>query len=252
LAKCSDAVEFATRLAGFRLTSTDRAAAVLWFSTDYCEKPAATIQDIASAIEGAGYGQQNRTRLSQQFSSDRRITGNRTSGYRIHAGRLDEFRAQFEPIAGVKPVPLVDTVLPLEVFACARGYIYKTAAQLNAAYEYSLFDCCAVMARRLLETLIIEAYEQAGREQDLKGPDGNFMMFSGLLAKIDGDPSVLGLSRNARGGLTAFKRLGDLSAHNRRFNAVQDDIDRVRDGIRVSVEELLHLAGQHPSDSATA
>ena len=43
-------------------------------------------------------------------------------------------------------------------------------------------------------------------------------------------------------GLRDFKNLGDLSAHNRRFNARKEDIDRVRDGLRVIVEELVHLA----------
>jgi hypothetical protein len=40
-------------------------------------------------------------------------------------------------------------------------------------------------------------------------------------------------------GLRDLKQIGDLSAHNRRFNARQNDIDRVRDGLRVAAEELL-------------
>jgi len=51
------------------------------------------------------------------------------------------------------------------------------------------------------------------------------------------------LGRNAAKGLKDFKQLGDQSAHNRRFNANANDIDRVRDGLRVAAEELLHLAG---------
>ena len=51
---------------------------------------------------------------------------------------------------------------------------------------------------------------------------GNFMMFSGLLAHLEADTKI-NLSRNAKAGLKAFKRLGDLSAHNRRFNAELDD-----------------------------
>jgi len=42
--------------------------------------------------------------------------------------------------------------------------------------------------------------------------------------------------------LNAFKKLGDLSAHNRRFNADSDDIDRVRGKLRVAAEELLDIA----------
>jgi hypothetical protein len=65
--------------------------------------------------------------------------------------------------------------------------------------------------------------------------------FAGLLAHLEAD-KAFHLGRNAKRGLIAFKALGDNSAHNRRFNASQDDIDRVRDDLRIAAEELLHLA----------
>jgi hypothetical protein len=37
--------------------------------------------------------------------------------------------------------------------------------------------------------------------------------------------------------------VGHRSAHGRYFNAKPDDIERVRDGCRVVVEEFLHHAG---------
>ena len=98
------------------------------------------------------------------------------------------------------------------------------------------------MCRRLLETLIIETYERSGRATDIKGSDDQFMMLNGLITFIEADSSIH-LGRNAAKGLKDFKQLGDLSAHNRRFNARRNDIDRVRDGLRVASEELLHLAG---------
>jgi hypothetical protein len=66
-------------------------------------------------------------------------------------------------------------------------------------------------------------------------------MFADLLRIFEGD-SAFNISRNGAQGLRDFKKLGDLSAHNRRFNAGRNDIDRVRDGIRVAAEELLHIA----------
>jgi len=66
-------------------------------------------------------------------------------------------------------------------------------------------------------------------------------MLSGMLAKVESGGAI-SLSRNGIQGLKDFKRLGDLSAHNRRFNARKDDIDRVRDGLRVASEELLKVA----------
>ena len=55
-------------------------------------------------------------------------------------------------------------------------------------------------------------------------------------------PPRISAAEHTKNGLNAFKKLGDLSAHNRRFNADADDIKRVRDDLRVAAEELLHLA----------
>jgi len=129
-----------------------------------------------------------------------------------------------------------DAVLPLGLFDNARPYTKRVVRQLNAAYEISLFDCAAVMIRRLLETLIIEVYEELGRAEEIKRD---------LLKFIRND--TLNLSRPTINGLEDFKKLGNLSAHNRKFNAKRNDIDRIRDGLRVASEELLHLCNQGPS-----
>ncbi len=98
------------------------------------------------------------------------------------------------------------------------------------------------MCRRLLETLIIEVYEAKERAIEIKGSDGHFLMFAGLLAFLERDSKV-NLSRNTIKGLRDVKALGDLAAHNRRFVASRDDIDRIRDGLRIASGELLALAG---------
>jgi hypothetical protein len=67
-------------------------------------------------------------------------------------------------------------------------------------------------------------------------------MFAGLLAFVEKDAHV-NVSRNAIKGLRDVKSLGDLAAHNRRFVAEGDDIDRIRTGLRVASGELLALAG---------
>ena len=144
----------------------------------------------------------------------------------------------------IKPKPLTvsDSVLPAELFTSTRDYIERVVEQINKSYDGELWDCCTVMCRRLLETLIIEVYEKLGRAADVKGADGHFKQLNDLINTITADTSI-NLGRNAVKGLKDFKELGDLSAHNRRFNARQPDIDRVRTGLRVAAEELLHLAG---------
>ena len=49
------------------------------------------------------------------------------------------------------------------------------------------------------------------------------------------------IGRNAAQELPKIKKLGDLSAHNRRFNAKKSDIDSIKTGLRVVLEELVHL-----------
>jgi hypothetical protein len=75
----------------------------------------------------------------------------------------------------------------------------------------------------------------------LKDPNGHFMMFSGLLTHLKNDKSI-NIGRNSMKGLEDFKKIGDLSAHSRRYNARQQDIDSIKDGLRIASEELLHLA----------
>lgn len=235
--------QFLNNLATNKPSAPERAVALLWFLTDHCELEAVTSNEICKIIEESGFGKQNNTRTKDALNRDRKIVKHNKTGYRVHPNHMETMRGKYFPLIGTKPVPKSDSVLPHELFKAAHGYTIKVADQLNAAYEYSLFDCCAVMCRRLLETLIIESYETAGQVDDLKTADGNFMMFSGLLSAIEKN-NQLGMSRNCIKALKDFKKLGDLSAHNRRFNARKNDVDRIRDDIRIACEELLHLCKQ--------
>jgi hypothetical protein len=136
---------------------------------------------------------------------------------------------------------LSDSILPRELFENTRGYIEKVVSQINGSYDHGFYDGCAVMCRRLGETLIIELYEAQGRAKEIKGADDNFLMLNGLLGVLNKD-STIHLGRNAKRGLDGLKDLGDRSAHNRRFNARQPDIDAIRSDLRTAAEELLHLA----------
>jgi hypothetical protein len=142
----------------------------------------------------------------------------------------------------VRPIPKSsDSLLPRELFTNTRGYIERVVSQINGSYDHGFYDCCAVMCRRLGETLIIELYEAQGRAEKIKGADDNFLMLNGLLSVLTKD-SAIHLGRNAKRGLEGLKDLGDRAAHNRRFNARQPDIDAIKSDLRTAAEELLHLA----------
>jgi hypothetical protein len=50
------------------------------------------------------------------------------------------------------------------------------------------------------------------------------------------------LSCNTKQGLPRLKKLGDLSAHSRRYNLHPSDINNVASDFRVVVEELLYIS----------
>jgi len=59
-----------------------------------------------------------------------------------------------------------------------RGYLEKIVHQINGSYDNGWYDSCAVMIRRLIETLIIECYEAhniAGKIKDPKGTNGDYL-----------------------------------------------------------------------------
>lgn len=234
--------EFLHAIASVKLKNPERAVALLWFIGQENHQASASAAWVCRELHDAGFGQQNVTRMGQALARDKRTAKSPGGEYRIRADSRHSLSDAYSQFLDYRPIPRSNSVLPAEMFDGTRGYIEKVVAQLNASFQANLFDCCAVMCRRLLETLIIEVYESKGWSDDVKNSDGRFMMFSGLLAKIEAERRF-NIGRNTLEGLKAFKRLGDQSAHDRRFNARHDDIARVRDGIRVACDDLLHLAG---------
>lgn len=154
---------------------------------------------------------------------------------------LEAPRRYMPPSEPVRPGS--EGVIPVDLTVNTRGYLERVATQINGSYENGWFDACAVMMRRLLETLIIEAFEAAGIASAITcQPSGDFLPLGDLVEATLREPSW-NLARNTKRALPRLKTLGDLSAHSRRYTARQDDIERVREDFRLVCEELLYIAG---------
>lgn len=129
--------------------------------------------------------------------------------------------------------------LPIELFDGTRGYLQKLAEQTINAYDIGLFDACSVLTRKLIEILIIETFERNGIENLIR-KNNNFYYLSDLITELLKEPKW-NLSRNAKQSLPTIKKIGDLSAHNRRYIARQQDVDKISDDLRIIIEELIHL-----------
>jgi hypothetical protein len=122
-----------------------------------------------------------------------------------------------------------------------RGYIERVSNQINGCYEKGWFDSCAVMIRRLLETLIIECFEKYQISDKIKNIQDEFLYLKDLIDKTLLEKSW-NLGRNTKKALPKLKDIGDKSAHSRRFNAQLNDIKDLIPEIRLVVQELVYLA----------
>lgn len=138
--------------------------------------------------------------------------------------------------------PASEMVLPASVMAKAPTYLQRSLLQANGCYDRRWFDASSVMIRKLIENLIIDVYEKHGKQAEIKNRDGDYFMLSGLVTAILAQ-SHWQLQRETKRELPEIKKLGDRAAHNRRYEATKQDIDHIRSGLRVTVDDLLHLAG---------
>ena len=140
------------------------------------------------------------------------------------------------------PAMTAEPVLPKAVVTpTGKSYLISVVIQANVCHTTRCYDACAVMIRKLVEILIIELFESASKESEIKNSDGDYLMLSGLIDSVLKSPHW-NLARDTKSTLPKVKSLGDRAAHNRRFLAKTGDLQSVLPGLRVIVDDLLHLA----------
>ena len=138
--------------------------------------------------------------------------------------------------------PRTDQVIDFNlVKGTRRGYIKRTVHQINGTYENGWYDACAVMLRRLIEILIIEAFEKYSITYRIKDNNGNFYPLSELIDMVCSESTWD--FRDSEKTLQALRKIGNWSAHKRRYNTNRHDIDKHLSNIRLTVQALIYLAG---------
>ncbi len=235
--------EFCVRLNTVKgLSNAQKALAILWWFDSQEQGSDKTAGELARVIKSHHIGSPNSTDLYKQV---RKLSCTYVSKglFRLRQDKKADVRSWFEHVLSgvVTEVPTDSQFLSQEVWRPTRGYIEKVCVQLNGAIHEAFYDCAAVMIRRVIETLIIEAFENLNRESEIMQTDGNYFMLGKLVEAANGRGGLT-LGRDAKEGLKKIKKLGDRSAHNRRYNAKKTDIDKVQDSLRIAFEELANLA----------
>jgi len=142
-----------------------------------------------------------------------------------------------------KSLVVSDDLFPLELTKNTKPYLEKISTQACGSYDVGYYDASAVMTRRLLETLIIECFETKKISNKIKNGIGVFYFLEELISKfLKENGKSWNISRNTLKCLPKLKDMGDKSAHSRYFTARKPDIDKLKDDLRIVIEELVQIS----------
>lgn len=134
------------------------------------------------------------------------------------------------------------TIIPTDLFIGLSPNIQALCKQINCSYENNLYDCTAVIMRRLLEGLLVLSYQNNGIEAEITENNGRHSTLDKMIRNAEQN-TTLALSVNTRKDMSLFKDLGNYSAHKIWYNCTQQDIKPHILKFRVIIEELMYKAG---------
>lgn len=186
----------------------------------------------------------NLSRIEKNLSASRDfIKGKAKGSFRLHPVTFDLLQSELPGIhVASEEVISDDVILPKPVYEASRGFIESLSKQINASYEFNIFDGCAVLMRRLLEIMLILSYEHLGIEKAIQDKGGNYYMLEKIVndAKSNG---TLKLSRDAKSVLGDFRTIGNFSAHKIYYNCRRSDLKKIAVHYRATIEELMYKSG---------
>jgi hypothetical protein len=129
-----------------------------------------------------------------------------------------------------------------EIFQHQPDYICRLVPQINGCHEREWFEACAMVVRRLVETLLITLYDKKGWKGDLTYPNGDLFGLKKIINVVSTD-TRLGLDNKTLNGLTEIlkdlKNLGDTAAHDYRVKTRRQDLAAAQKPLRFTCERLI-------------
>ena len=234
--------DFSAKLAQLDIQHVDRAVAFLWYyrATQTFDERSAS--ELASDLHEEGFSKPNVTRLQQELRRSKyTVGGSRTGTFQIDIRKLKELDKRFQSFLNVPEIKVDDLILPSEWVAGTRSYLERMVLQINGSYQFGFFDSCAVICRRLMESLIIEVYISQNRQLEIQ-TSGVFVGLERLIAYIRADKKI-NLSRNSPSTMDDIKQIGDTAAHDRTYITQPVDVNDLKIRYRHLILELLTISG---------
>ena len=238
-------VDFCEIVKELKKSNAEKALAVLWYHDRQQIDVSMSSGQLTKALVDHHVGTPNATQLADAIRKTK-LANETRGGFSLKPGSRKLIHDWLPSgIDGMQPAMDHSAgYLPDAVWIGTRNYIENVCKQMNGCFRACYYDAACVMLRRLMETLIIEAYEHLKRDSEIKDTDGNYYMLKNLVDRANGRPPHPGLNlgRDAKKNLDDVKALGDKSAHNRRFNANAADLTNIQGGVRTATQELIQIA----------
>ena len=225
-----------------KLSNLHKALSIIYWNNVFGDKNGVTVTEITKILNDYRLGNPNSTQLKETLKKSI-YTIFKNERFFIKADK----ESYVEDLINIKnKKPAIDIspdiqFLPEELWKNTRGYIEKICFQINGCVYNNFFDAASVLIRRLIETLIIECFEYLKFENKIKDGEGNYFMLKRLIEIANSDEGIP-LGRETKKYLSKYKDIGDRSAHNRRYNAIKNDVFDLQLNIRLSIQELLSIA----------
>lgn len=238
----STRASFAKKIASIDLTHAERAIAFLWYYRQTQEFDERSASELANDLHDLGFPKPVITKLhSSLMRSSFTNKGKREKTFQIDLRKLDKLDEKYGDLLDIKKVEVSDAVIPNDWVAGTRVYLEQMVHQINGSFDSGFYDCCAILCRRLMESLLIEIYISQKRHHEIQ-TDGVFKSLEKVIGYATLD-TKLTLNRNTPKTMVEVKRLGDTAAHDRTYITHQTDITLLRQRLRKMIYDLLTTAG---------
>jgi len=191
-------------------------------------------QRVADIVEEQSKGFRDRSAKRSKLKKSRKRRGK----------DQPDARSTEAPTSNTKESPAAsgpsDPFLDPSIFKDSPSFISFLIPQINGCWDHDWFEACALICRRLLETLIIHLYETRGWTRDIRNVDG-YVGLQKLVDVVSSDPRV-GLEKRSKDGLAHLKMMGDVAAHDYKVRVRKPDLERKRTELRLACERLLFIA----------
>ncbi len=225
-------------------TNAEKALAILWYQDRKQAEIVMSAGQLTRVLGDHHLGTANSTNLGKAITKTK-LANEKATGFCLKPGSRSIIRGWLpDDLDGIQPIMDHSTgYVPEPVWRNTRGYIEAVCRELNGSFRAAYYNAAAVMLRRLLETLIIEAYEHLKRHDEIKDRTGNYFMLKELVDHAIGNNGPgLNLGRDSKTCLKDAREVGNWAAHARRYIAHAPDLTKLQSGVRILTQELIQIA----------